>query len=119
MLVKNIPLRIAHAFGGMDGLTFWDYVASVRPIQRANTSSWLTRFAPHHMHLRPGRFFSLTGYPWRKMSKKNGDKPTQETPAGEPEIPIPTREQFFRDLDKASQPLPEDSTDDGEGGPEE
>lgn len=31
MLVKNIPLRIAHAFGGMDGLTFWDYVAQRAP----------------------------------------------------------------------------------------
>ena len=52
------------------------------------------------------------------MSKQNGHKPTQETPAGA-EIPIPSREDFFRDLDKASRPLPDDSTDDGEGRPEQ
>lgn len=48
-------------------------------------------------------------YPWREMPKQNGAEPTQETPAGE-EIPIPTREEVFRDLGKAAKnakPLPE------------
>jgi hypothetical protein len=52
------------------------------------------------------------------MPKTNGDGPTQETrPAkGEPvEIPIPTREEFFRDLGKVAkprkQPEPEDQGD--------
>jgi len=40
------------------------------------------------------------------MPKHNGDEPTQETtPAkGEPtEIPIPTREEVFRDLGKVAK----------------
>ena len=40
------------------------------------------------------------------MPKQNGNEPTQETqPAkGEPtEIPIPTREEVFRDLGKAAK----------------
>ena len=41
------------------------------------------------------------------MPKKNGDEPTQETQPveGEPvEIPIPTREEVFRDLRQAAKP---------------
>lgn len=41
------------------------------------------------------------------MPKKNGNEPTQETqPAkGEPaEIPIPTRQEVFRDLGKVANP---------------
>ncbi len=37
------------------------------------------------------------------MPKKNGDEPTQETPAGA-EIPIPTRKDVFRDLGKVAKP---------------
>ncbi len=46
------------------------------------------------------------------MPKKNGNEPTQETqPAkGEPaEIPIPTREEVFRDLGKVAKPRKKDS----------
>jgi hypothetical protein len=41
------------------------------------------------------------------MPKTNGDGPTQETQPkeGEPvEIPIPTREEVFRDLGKVAKP---------------
>ena len=54
------------------------------------------------------------------MPKTNGDGPTQETlPAeGEPvEIPIPTREEIFRDLGKVARPRKtNDSPADGESG---
>jgi hypothetical protein len=62
------------------------------------------------------------------MSKKNGHKPTQETqpqprPDGtvaEPgEIPIPSREEVFRDLGKVARPRKTESPGDGEGGPED
>jgi hypothetical protein len=49
------------------------------------------------------------------MPKQNGDEPTQETQPkkGEPaEIPIPTREEVFRDLGKVAKsrkPPPEPS----------
>jgi len=49
----------------------------------------------------------LTFYPWREMPKMTGSEPTQETtPAkGEPvEIPIPTREEVFRDLRNVAKP---------------
>lgn len=56
------------------------------------------------------------------MPKKNDDGPTQTTqPAeGEPmEIPVPTREEVFRDLGKIAKPRKSPpSADDGEGGPE-
>jgi hypothetical protein len=50
------------------------------------------------------------------MPKSNGHEPTQETipKEGPPaEIPIPTREAVFRDLDKVANPKrgSEDSTD--------
>jgi hypothetical protein len=41
------------------------------------------------------------------MPKKNGDEPTQESQPekGDPvEIPIPTREEVFRDLGKVAKP---------------
>ena len=41
------------------------------------------------------------------MPKQNGDQPTQKTQPkkGEPiEIPIPTREEVFRDLEKVAKP---------------
>jgi len=45
------------------------------------------------------------------MPKTNGDGPTQETQPkteAEPEeIPIPTREEVFRDLGKVARPKPE------------
>jgi hypothetical protein len=37
------------------------------------------------------------------MAKTNGDKPTQYTPKGH-EIPIPTAEEVFRDLEKVAKP---------------
>jgi hypothetical protein len=43
------------------------------------------------------------------MPKQKGDEQTQETPGGE-EIPIPSREEVFRDLGEAAKPakpLPE------------
>jgi hypothetical protein len=46
-------------------------------------------------------------YPWRNTPKTNGNEPTQETQPkeGEPaEIPIPTREEVFRDLGKVAKP---------------
>lgn len=53
------------------------------------------------------------------MPKTNGDGPTQTTqPAeGEPvEIPVPTREEVFRDLGKVAKarkpPTPDDDADD-------
>jgi hypothetical protein len=49
------------------------------------------------------------------MPKQNGDEPTQETQPkkGEPtEIPIPTREEVFRDLGKVAKPR---KKKDGEG----
>ncbi len=55
------------------------------------------------------------------MPKKNGNEPTQETtPArGEPvEIPIPTREEVFRDLGKVAKPRRPDLAD-REGGAED
>jgi hypothetical protein len=36
------------------------------------------------------------------MPKSNGHEPTQETPQGA-EIPIPTKEQVFRDLGKVAK----------------
>ena len=45
--------------------------------------------------------------PGRQMSKTNGHKPTQETlpKEGPPaEIPIPSREEVFRDLGKVAKP---------------
>ena len=45
--------------------------------------------------------------PWREMPKSNGNEPTQETrpERGPPaEIPIPTREQILRDLEKLAAP---------------
>lgn len=55
------------------------------------------------------------------MPKKNGDEPTQETPAGA-KIPIPTRRDVFRDLSKVAKPRTrpdaDESADVGEGGPE-
>lgn len=57
------------------------------------------------------------------MPKTNGDGPTQTTqPAeGEPvEIPVPTREEVFRDLGKVAKPRkPASPADDGERGPEQ
>lgn len=58
------------------------------------------------------------------MPKTNGDGPTQTTqPAeGEPvEIPVPTREEVFRDLGKVAKPRKTDPSadDDGEGGAEQ
>lgn len=54
------------------------------------------------------------------MAKKNGKEPTQQTPAGA-EIPIPSREDVFRDLSKVAKPRKrpdaEDSADVGEGRP--
>ena len=52
------------------------------------------------------------------MPKTNGDHPTQETKQGA-EIPIPTREEVFRDLGKVAQPRKPESPADGEGGPEQ
>jgi hypothetical protein len=52
------------------------------------------------------------------MPKKNGDEPTQETPKGA-EIPIPTREEVFRDLGKVAKPRKDRSPADGESGPED
>jgi hypothetical protein len=46
---------------------------------------------------------SVTDYPWKTMPKSNGDHPTQETEQGA-EIPIPTREEVFRDLGKVAKP---------------
>ena len=43
------------------------------------------------------------------MAKDNGSKPTQHTPKGH-EIPVPTKEQFFRDLDKVAKPKKRQST---------
>jgi len=51
------------------------------------------------------------------MPKSNGDHPTQETEQGA-EIPIPTREEVFRDLGKVAKPRKNDSPAEGEGGPE-
>jgi hypothetical protein len=51
------------------------------------------------------------------MPKTNGDGPTQETrPAeGEPvEIPIPTREEVFRDLGKVAKPRKREPDQDNE-----
>jgi hypothetical protein len=52
------------------------------------------------------------------MPKTNGDHPTQETKKGA-EIPIPTREEVFRDLGKVAKPRKSESPADGEGGPEQ
>ena len=57
------------------------------------------------------------------MPKTNVDGPTQTTkPAeGEPvEIPVPTREEVFRDLGKVAKPRePGSPVGDGESGPED
>jgi len=45
----------------------------------------------------------LTIYPWGQMPKTNWDRPTQETEKGA-EIPIPTREEVFRELGKVAKP---------------
>jgi hypothetical protein len=56
---------------------------------------------------------SVTIYPWRTMPKSNGDHSTQETEQGA-EIPIPTREEVFRDLGKVARPRnPPSETDAG------
>jgi hypothetical protein len=50
------------------------------------------------------------------MAKQNGHEPTQETQPkkGEPEeIPIPTREEVFRDLGKVAKPRKPPAKDDG------
>jgi hypothetical protein len=54
------------------------------------------------------------------MAKTNGDKPTQHTPKGE-EIPIPTREDVFRDLGKVAKPRkrPSGEESDGASSPED
>jgi hypothetical protein len=54
------------------------------------------------------------------MAKTNGAKPTQHTPQGE-EIPIPAREDVFRDLGKVAKPRkrPSDEESDGGGSPED
>jgi len=49
------------------------------------------------------------------MPKPNGSEPTQETPAGA-EIPIPTRDEVFRDLGKVAKPRKPSVPDDSEGG---
>ena len=49
----------------------------------------------------------VTRYPRREMPQQNDDEPTQKThpKKGEPiEIPIPTREEVFRDLGKVAKP---------------
>jgi hypothetical protein len=55
------------------------------------------------------------------MPKTNGDGPTQETQPkeGEPvEIPVPTREEVFRDLGKvAKPPRPSDSPEGADSDP--
>jgi hypothetical protein len=43
------------------------------------------------------------------MAKTNGDRPTQHTEKGY-EIPIPTREEVFRDLEKVAKPKKRPST---------
>lgn len=56
------------------------------------------------------------------MPKTNGDGPTQpsQPKEGEPvEIPVPTREEVFRDLGRVAKPRKPPSTDDGEGGAEQ
>lgn len=57
------------------------------------------------------------------MPKTNGEGPTQETPAGA-EIPVPTRDEVFRDLGKVAKPRTppldqDDDSADGEGSPEQ
>jgi hypothetical protein len=52
------------------------------------------------------------------MPKKNGSEPTQDTQPkkGEPvEVPIPTREEVFRDLGKVAKPRKNAPKGDGEG----
>jgi hypothetical protein len=39
------------------------------------------------------------------MSDKEDDQPTQETPEGAT-IPVPTRKDVFRDLEKVAKPSP-------------
>jgi hypothetical protein len=43
------------------------------------------------------------------MAKTNGNEPTQHTPKGH-EIPIPTKEDVFRDLEKVAKPRKRPST---------
>jgi hypothetical protein len=53
------------------------------------------------------------------MPKTTGDEPTQEThPKVEPpvQLPIPTRGEFFRSLDKVANPRRMDSAPDDETG---
>jgi hypothetical protein len=40
--------------------------------------------------------------PWKEMAKTNGDEPTQATRAGD-EIPVPTRQDVLRDLEKLAR----------------
>lgn len=49
----------------------------------------------------------LAVYRWREMPKVKGSEPTQETTptkGGPVEIPIPTREEVFRDLENVAKP---------------
>lgn len=51
------------------------------------------------------------------MPKKNGNEPTQPTQPeeGDPlEIPIPTREEVFRDLGKIAKPRKPPTDEDGD-----
>jgi len=47
------------------------------------------------------------------MSEQRKDQPTQKTPKGH-EIPVPTRKQVFRDLEKVAKPKPKRAERDGE-----
>jgi hypothetical protein len=55
-------------------------------------------------------------YPWRVMSREpDGEEPTQETPEGHT-IPVPTRQDVFRDLRKVARaPEPPDEDDESAG----
>jgi hypothetical protein len=45
--------------------------------------------------------------------KQKPDQPTQKTPQGH-EIPVPTRKQVFRDLEKVAKPKPKKAERHGE-----
>jgi hypothetical protein len=73
----------------------------ISSIGKAERSAWHLRWVIE------SRRWALASYPGTKMAKTNGNESTQETQPkeGPPAvIPIPTRGEVFRDLEKVAKP---------------